>query len=58
METFNYSSHSQKGDIFDMANYRPISLLPVFSKLLDKLVNQQPFDYLKTNSVINDAQHA
>ena len=47
----------KKGNIFDMANYRPISLLPAFSKLLDKLINQQLSDYLETNSVITDAQH-
>ena len=48
----------KKGIIFDMANYRPISLLPVFSKLLDKLFNQQLSNFLETNYVINDAQHA
>ena len=46
----------KKSDIFDMANYRPISLLPTFSKLLDKLVNAQVSDYLESKAMLNTAQ--
>ena len=38
-------------------NYRPISILPVFSKILEKLVNDRLQLFLQTNSIINNSQH-
>lgn len=33
------------------------SLLPVFSKMLEKLVYNQIADYLEANNLLNDEQH-
>jgi hypothetical protein len=39
-------------------NYRPISLLPIIAKLLDKIVNTQLMDHLLTNNLISPTQYA
>ena len=40
----------------DMGNYRPISILPIISKVFEKEVFQQLYDYLKVNSVLSKFQ--
>ena len=44
------------GSKFLVNNYRPISLLSVFSKIFEKIVHQQLFDFMSTNSVIFESQ--
>ena len=39
-----------------VTNYRPISLLSVFSKIFEKLVHQQIYDFLESQSVIYASQ--
>ena len=39
----------KSGDEKDLNNYRPISLLPVFSKVLEKVVKRQLVGYLENN---------
>ena len=41
----------------DPSKYRPISLLPVFSKILEKIVYQQLMCYLNTNNIIYEHQY-
>jgi len=45
-------------DPTDVKNYRPISNLPVLSKILEKLVAKQLLDYLNTNHLMPDRQSA
>ena len=45
-----------KGDINDITNYRPISLLSVLSKLFEKLVHKKLYAYLDENNIINECQ--
>ena len=40
----------------DMGNYRPISILPIISKVFEKEVFQQLYHYLKVNSVLSKFQ--
>ena len=40
-----------------MTNYRPISLLPVFSKIFEKVVLKQLQEYLTTNKLLFESQH-
>ena len=40
----------------DVANYRPISLLPAFSKIFEKLMHQRVYNFLEINSSLNDLQ--
>lgn len=47
----------KKGDKHDPANYRPISILPVLSKIFEKLLLSRLTDFLKSFDVINENQH-
>ena len=47
----------KSGDANDVSNYRPIAILPVLSKLLEKIVANQLRDYLENNHLISDTQH-
>ena len=44
------------GDKTDKSSYRPISVLPVLSRTLEKLVNKQPYKYLEENSFLSANQ--
>ena len=46
----------KSGDCLDMSNYRPISLLSTFSKILEKLVHTRLYDYLDSNNLISQNQ--
>ncbi len=39
-------------------NYRPISLLPVFSKVIEKIVANQLVQYTEHNSLLSSTQHS
>ena len=45
------------GNLTLVKNYRPISLLPLPGKILEKLVHQQLSTYLETESLLSDKQH-
>jgi len=44
------------GSKLSVNNYRPISLLSIFSKILEKLVHKQLNDFMIVNSVIFESQ--
>ena len=44
----------QDAEIF--SNYRPVSLLPCFSKILERLVFDKCIDYINTYEILNDKQ--
>ena len=41
----------------DPSNYRPISLLPIMSKVFESLINQQLIDYLVEHELPTDVQY-
>ena len=47
----------KSGDSDEISNYRPISLLPVLSKILEKIVANQLTEYLESNNLISNSQH-
>lgn len=47
----------KKGDPHLASNYRPISILPVVSKIFEKLVNNQILNYLETNNLLTPSQY-
>ena len=46
----------KKGDTEEPGNYRPISLLSIFDKLLEKLIHCRLMNFLNNNNVLNNNQ--
>ena len=44
------------GDNSDVSNYRPISVLPCFSKILERLMYNRLYKYLKENNILYEKQ--
>ena len=47
----------KSGDRSNATNYRPISILPTLSKLLEKAVHIQFYEYLNASNLLVDKQH-
>ena len=47
----------KKGDKTSIENYRPISLLPCMSKVLEKIINIQLYDYFQSNHLLYKSQY-
>ena len=45
------------GNPAEVSNYRPISILPLISKLCEKIVHTQLLEYLNLNNILNKKQH-
>ena len=43
-------------DVNELENYRPISVLPCFSKILERIMYNRLFKYLKTNEILYKKQ--
>ena len=41
----------------EMGNYRPISLLPSISKIIEKLVHKRLYSFCENNDILNDNQY-
>ena len=46
----------KSGDRTETSNYRPISVLPTLSKILEKVIHQQVYHYLDANHLLSDHQ--
>ena len=44
------------GDTTELGNYRPVSVLPIFSKLLERIMYNRVYDFLKQNNIIYSKQ--
>ena len=44
------------GDRTDCNNYRPITVIPTFSKILERAVHQQLYEFLSANELITPNQ--
>jgi hypothetical protein len=47
----------KKGDRYDMLNYKPISIIPVFAKLLERLMYNRIISFLNKNKIFTEAQN-
>ena len=48
--------HKRKSKL-ELANYRPISIFPIFSKILEKLMNVRMVKFLNQNRIIFEQQY-
>jgi hypothetical protein len=46
-----------KGDRYNIQNYRPISIIPVFAKLLERLTFNRLIPFLHENKILIEAQN-
>jgi len=46
----------KSGDPTELTNYRPISILPVFSKLIERVMYNRIFDYVSKNDLLYQKQ--
>ena len=47
----------KSGNANEPCNYRPISLLPILSKVIEKVVSSQLTQHLETNNLLSKTQH-
>jgi len=47
----------KKGDINNKCNYRPISLLPIFSKIFEKIIKKRIVDFFERNYLFSNSQY-
>ena len=47
----------KEGDKCNLSNFRPISVLSVFSKVFEKVAYTQLYDYLENNSILHKQQY-
>ena len=47
----------KNGDVDDVGNYRPISLLPIISKVLEKIISNQLMEFLESHNLLSKSQH-
>ena len=45
-------------DIEEPTNFRPITLLPIPLKILEKVISTQLTEYLENNNLVNERQYA
>jgi hypothetical protein len=46
----------KKGDRNDVSNFRPISLLPSFSKIFERIIYKRLMNHLITNNILSNSQ--
>jgi hypothetical protein len=47
----------KKGNREEIENYRPISLLPVFSKIIERVMNIRLTNFITNNNILVEAQN-
>ena len=48
----------KKDDLLNPKNYRPVAIVPIFSKVLERVIFNQLLEYLTTNHLIHPNHHA
>ena len=47
----------KEGDRSELCNYRPISLIPIFSKIFERIVYNRVFNHMKNNNLFYKKQY-
>ena len=48
----------KKDDLLDPKNYRPVAIIPIFSKVLERVIFNQMIKYLVDNKLLHPNHHA
>ena len=48
----------KKDDPLNPMNYRPVTIVPVMSKIMEKVISRQIIKYLNDNALIHPSHHA
>ena len=48
----------KKEDLLNPKNYRPVAIVPIFSKVLERVIFNQMIQYLNNNNLIHPNHHA
>ena len=48
----------KKDDILNPKNFRPVAILPIFSKVLERVIFNQILQYLSSNNILHPSHHA
>ena len=48
----------KKEDLLNPKNYRPVAIIPIFSKILERIVFNQMIEYIAENQLIHPSHHA
>ena len=51
------TSPFKKGDPMNVQNFKPISVLPILSKVLEKLIYKRVMNHLEHNNYLTDSQY-
>ena len=46
----------KKGDTQELANYRPVSTLPIFGKIFEKVIYERLYNFLISQNILNHQQ--
>jgi hypothetical protein len=49
--------HTKKGEKYNAANYRPISLTCISCKIMEHVITKHVLNHLESNSLLYDLQH-
>ena len=52
----NVTPVQNEGSNVDISNFKPVSVLTVVSKVFERLLHQQLYDYLQKRSILHPAQ--
>ena len=58
MKSANIKPIHKKEDPEEPSNYRPLSILPIVSKIFERAATDQIVTYLEQNNLLNETQHA
>lgn len=47
-----------KGEVSDVKNYRPITIVPTISKLVESVMSESIMKHLQSNQILSNCQHA
>ena len=56
MENCQNDSLKKAGNSNDVSNLRPVSLLPITSKLIEKIVHNRVYEFLENNNILDNRQ--